>query len=138
MTIDRVTITGADDFTDPKDLVELSEEFPFVEWGILLSASKEGMGPRFPSPKWIEELAQFKDKINLAGHICGSWVRKLAVNIDNSVFKERPEFLEYFPRIQLNFSCYDVAPKMVEILPKNHKFILQIANKGIADKIKKV
>ena len=37
MTLNRVTITGADDFTEPKDLVELSEEFPFVEWAILLS-----------------------------------------------------------------------------------------------------
>ena len=137
--LESVTITGADDFVEPQDLIDLSLEFPFVEWGILLHESKEGLNPRFPSKQWIDELVSLKNKrINLAGHICGSWVRKLAVNLDDSVFKERPEFLEYFQRIQLNFSCYDVAPRMVALLPKNKKFILQIGSKGIADKIKLV
>ena len=31
--LDRVTITGADDSVRPTDLLELSREFPFVEWG---------------------------------------------------------------------------------------------------------
>lgn len=51
--LERVTITGADDSTDISQLVELSQEFPFVEWGILVSRRSEG-GPRFPSREWID------------------------------------------------------------------------------------
>ena len=32
-----VTITGADDSIQPSQLLDLQKEFPFVEWGILLS-----------------------------------------------------------------------------------------------------
>ena len=137
--LEIVTITGADDFVEPQDLVALSEEFPFVEWGILLNKSKEGLNPRFPSKSWMAELHEcaMKSKVSvaLAGHLWGAWVRNLAVKLDNSVFDERPEFLEHFSRIQLNFSCYDVAPNMLEILPEHH-FIFQIGNRGITDKIK--
>ena len=37
MKLTKVTLTGADDFTDPKRLIEISREYPFVEWGILFS-----------------------------------------------------------------------------------------------------
>lgn len=32
MNLDRVTITGADDSVSPAELVDISAEFPFVEW----------------------------------------------------------------------------------------------------------
>ena len=37
MKLTRVTITGADDSVEPRALAELSEAFPFVEWGLLMS-----------------------------------------------------------------------------------------------------
>ena len=51
----RCTITGADDLVDPDDLVVLSREYPFVEWAILISASRAGT-PRYPSSAWLERL----------------------------------------------------------------------------------
>ena len=48
MKLQYVTMTGADESVDPKALIELSKEFPFVEWGILIG-SQSGM--RFPSVK---------------------------------------------------------------------------------------
>ncbi len=82
MNLRIVTMTGADDSINPAELVALSQEFPFVEWGILLSNSQEG-GSRFPSRQWIEKLAMYTqahgldEKVNTSGHICGQWLRAL-------------------------------------------------------------
>jgi phosphoribosylanthranilate isomerase len=54
--IDTVTITGADDGVDPIDLINLSGEFPFVEWGILASTSRRAT-PRYPSDRWLLSLS---------------------------------------------------------------------------------
>ncbi|MHB1675039.1 MAG: hypothetical protein ACYCSP_12405 [Acidobacteriaceae bacterium] len=48
MKLETVTITGADDSTDIVELAELSEEFPFVEWGILISARARKADFAFP------------------------------------------------------------------------------------------
>ena len=78
--IDRVTLTGANDLTDPQDLVALSLEHPYVVWGILLSATSMGSS-RFPSKEWLQELFRVWDSnadvLQLSGHICGKWVRQM-------------------------------------------------------------
>ena len=70
MKLDRVTITGADDSVDPLQLRALSLEFPFVEWGILVSHSNtictSYPKPRFPSPKWIADL---QGLVSVTGHV---------------------------------------------------------------------
>lgn len=100
MNLDRVTITGADDTTDPKWMAGVTTLYPFVEWGILLSESQEGT-PRFPSTAWIENLRQYPE-LRLSGHLCGKWVRQLMVG--NARFqRERQTIANLFPRMQLNF-----------------------------------
>ena len=47
-----VTITGADDRVDPWELARLSEEFPHVEWGVLISTGRAGT-PRYPSTRRV-------------------------------------------------------------------------------------
>lgn len=134
--INRVTITGADNSIRPEALLPLSEEFPFVEWAILVSSTRED-NPRYPARAWVDELAALAKKhdLKLAGHICGAWVRNLVVQKDPAVFNERPEFLEYFPRIQLNFSPYHAAQLFLQVLqPYNNQFIFQMGSKGIAEK----
>jgi hypothetical protein len=100
--INKVTITGADDSIDPQDLVVLSREFPFVEWGILLSKSSVGK-KRFPSYNWIENLHKVwgKDALSLSGHICGSWVRDVCDG-KWSILNELSN-AHMFSRFQLNF-----------------------------------
>lgn len=97
----QITFTGADDTTDPKGMVELSQQFPFIEWGILVSRSQTGMH-RFPSHDWIHELLRINTKLqtplNLSMHVCGSWIRKLLLGED-----EIPLSMEQFQRVQLNF-----------------------------------
>jgi hypothetical protein len=75
MTLYRLTITGADDSITPDDLSVLSLAYRFVEFGILLSKSREGT-PRYPSRKWIERLNG--NQCCLSGHVCGTWSRQPA------------------------------------------------------------
>lgn len=106
--IKTVTITGADNSVDPQDLVKLSEEFSFVEWGILLSESQNGTN-RFPNFAWIEELKNTwikNQNLFLSGHICGKWVRDICCG-DWSILKYKTEqdcaWQDMFSRFQLNF-----------------------------------
>lgn len=124
-----MTITGADNSIRPEDLIPLNKEFPFVEFAILLSEKgfQEGCS-RFPTEEWLKDLqiVAKKHSLRLAGHICGTWTRNLS-----GVFEEHPEFLEIFPRIQLN--GLNLTYKLLDSL-KNYKnqFIFQIGNKWIS------
>jgi hypothetical protein len=104
----RVTITGADDSTDISQMIALSHEFPFVEWGILVSDSQEG-SYRFPSRNWINNLIAATAPINrrneekvicFSTHMCGMWVRHLLIGeLD---WNEVPNIVRCSERIQIN------------------------------------
>jgi len=108
--LNRVTITGADDSTRLDNLFTLSNKYPWVEWGILLSASSQSR-PRFPSLPWTTELearmraSVFKEKISTSGHLCGKWVRHICKGDWSSFTKEMPVWM-MFKRLQLNFHSY--------------------------------
>lgn len=75
MTNWRVTITGADDNTNPVDMLLLSRRFPFVEWGILCSDKRAGT-PRYPSTLWTLGLMTAIDaNVSIAAHLCGQTAR---------------------------------------------------------------
>lgn len=98
MKLQRVTITGADDSVDPEDLAILSDEFPFVEWGILFSLSNIG-GPRFPTYEWTRKLRMGP---SYSAHLCGRYVRDLVLEA-NCSWLMSPVPHELFTRVQLNF-----------------------------------
>ena len=103
--LERVTITGADDSVDPQALLDLSNTYPFVEWGILLSKDKSGV-ERYPSQKWRDELFRLwnqNQNLHLSGHICGKWVRDI---IEGKWCLNEITGQEMFSRFQLNFSPY--------------------------------
>lgn len=99
MLLTRVTITGADDGVDPRALVDLSHEFPFVEWGILRSVTREGTS-RYPTDEWREKLESFgcTHAMSLSAHFCGQLVRD-TLDGDQKWFTSLPS--EY-DRVQLN------------------------------------
>jgi hypothetical protein len=78
MSLTRITISGADDDVDPFELVKLSREFPFVEWGVLVS--KRPGRPRYPMPNWLWSLsgAFLKEDVPpwLSAHLCGAAARE--------------------------------------------------------------
>lgn len=97
-----VTLTGADDTAEPKSLIALSKEFPFVEWGILVG-SHAGKS-RFPSTSWIgnllDEIPRFSGpRMNLSLHVCG--------RILSAILKEGKWIagdVDDFNRMQLNIT----------------------------------
>lgn len=74
----RVTVTGADDRVDIGELVKLSQEFPFVEWGILWAGKDER--PRYPGMAWKEAFALAVEAygLNASAHLCGILAREAA------------------------------------------------------------
>ncbi len=75
MKLTRVTITGADDAVSHQALVELSQEYGFVEWGILMSPKRFGE-PRYPSTKWVMGLQSTGLVPRCSYHMCGEFSRR--------------------------------------------------------------
>jgi hypothetical protein len=74
-----VTITGADDGVNPLDLISLSADFPFVEWGLLFSKKRTGTA-RYPTEEWTKKFigAGIEKGVRVSLHLCGSNYRLLA------------------------------------------------------------
>lgn len=116
MQIELVTMTGADESVSPQRLADISKEFPFVEWGILIG-SQSGM--RFPSVDWIQRLADLRvadgNRMNLSLHICGRHLREIAAGRSNLEEFLGP-CLGAFSRCQLNWHGERQGPVAEKIL----------------------
>ncbi len=103
MKIQYVTLTGADDNTDVVEMLQLSERYPFVEWGVLFSRKKFGV-ERYPGEDWVTDLGKLGGlgTLNLSAHLCGGYVRDVFKGV--IAFLEDEGMKDTFGRIQLN--CY--------------------------------
>jgi hypothetical protein len=107
MILNNITFTGADETVSPIELINISKEYPFIEWGILFSIDKQGKEKRYPSIEWISELLQLIEqehvgnKVKLSAHICGQYVRDLMIG-ENTWMNTWMESLPYFSRVQIN------------------------------------
>ena len=104
--LEIVTITGADDHTEPSELVDIWRHFPYVEWGILIgSGTRIGASWRFPSAGWIDRLVEARKQaggtMRLSLHLCGDALRTVA----RGALGWLPEYvsLRAFRRVQLNW-----------------------------------
>jgi len=98
MNINRVTITGADDKTDINKLSVLAYKYPFVEWGILFSGTKEGT-PRYPSNSWILDVESMD--LPLSAHFCGQYSREI---LEKQNFELLQSTIGKYKRVQLNYN----------------------------------
>lgn len=112
MALTCVTITGADDATDPAELVKIGTEYPFVEWAILIGSN---VGPRFPSVAWIRELVKHREatdqRMNLSLHVCGKFLREIASG-HSSLYGRISSDLYAFSRVQLNWHGWRQATEV--------------------------
>ncbi len=118
MNLKCITLTGADDTISPLDLASISKDYPFVEWGILFSANKQGQN-RYPSNSWLEKLD--KSTNNFSAHLCGSYARNYLIGKDSIS-------VDGFKRVQLNISPYlnDSLDILKNTLSKiNQEYIIQ-------------
>jgi hypothetical protein len=133
-----VTLTGADDTTDPASLKGLSLQFPFVEWGILFS-QKRFRTPRFPSKEWLEKLFN-QSSMNLCLHLCGSYVRSLlkghAIFLGDLENIDRDQYpWQLFKRVQINTHGEDHDWNIEALVAflrteHEHEFIFQLDGNG--------
>lgn len=101
-----VTITGADDRVDIDDLIERSYQFPWVEWGVLISIKRQGTS-RYPSIDWLNTLAtkwldaqhETPCAFRLAAHFCGATARDTIAGDPQHL--DVP-YMRAFRRVQLN------------------------------------
>jgi hypothetical protein len=100
----KVTVTGADDSTDIAQMVEIQKQYPFVEFGILLSKkySLGGGANRFPSKEWLNKLVASSGQLSLSGHLCGQWVNEILLGKFPSLDLVHGNFPNIFSRFQIN------------------------------------
>lgn len=128
------TITGADDATDPSELDDISEEFPFLEVAVLLSKESDSPRPRFPSKNW-----RLKFQRTYLGarsfHFCGKYLLDV-LNESSTLLDRLTDKLGIWrsaaTRVQLNLSTdlafnqtYNIR-RFAEDLPRNEPVILQL------------
>lgn len=101
MSLELVSLTGADDHVAPEALAALSAQYPFVEWAILYFPEKDGT-PRNPSAPWREKLLALKLPYT-AAHLCGS--RVFHALLDSELAPSVIADLSRYRRIQLNINA---------------------------------
>lgn len=119
MNILYLTLTGADDLVNQKELGKISKQFPFVEWAILFSDDREGTD-RYPTKQWREDFYKAVPECNRSAHLCGKEVLGRLVAQDAALLDE----LKEYQRIQLNFNATRLDPKLLEGL-------IKLVNSGI-------
>jgi hypothetical protein len=124
--LNRVTFTGVDDKTNIDDLVYLTEKYPFVEFGILVSKNNSNNGTvnRYPN---LTILKRLKNKgLNLSCHICGSIARQIVQKNDWSELEILlGKDMEIFKRFQLNVSNIHKFSKEISFR-EGKDFIIQL------------
>lgn len=101
MSLELVSLTGADDRVTLESLAALSTQYPFVEWAILYFPEKEGTS-RNPSGVWREKFLAMKLPYT-AAHLCGTQVfREL---LDPEMAPSLIADLSRYRRIQLNINA---------------------------------
>lgn len=127
-----VTFTGIDDNTDIGSLEKLTEQYPYVEFGVLMSKNHINIGDRYMSPDKIRELEG--RKLNLCAHLCGEFARKAFAGNWNPVVEHTGgRFGSVFKRCQLNVAPYHtLAPAKISVPEGLEELIIQ--QKSLDDK----
>lgn len=112
------TLTGADDSTEPSDLLRLSADYSFVEWGVLYHQAHQRKG-RYPSFKWINALWRqipSHPSAHFALHICGR--DAIAEFLRGEGHVSRTAL--HFGRVQLNLVAASVNPALLTVAIQRH------------------
>lgn len=108
MKLQHITFTGIDGRTDLGALWEIQQEFPMVEWGVLVSKNWRDNGNRYFNPSFLDV---FRDSdLHLSCHLCGSIARS-AVRCDWEPFRiwARGNH-DIFQRCQINIARSNENP----------------------------
>jgi hypothetical protein len=122
LSLQVVGFCGADDSVDPRLLVAVSEQYPFVEWGVLFREDLQGQ-PRYASQEWLTDLSTVNkgSKLKLAGHLCGNYCEQVLAG--DSTFVKQLYEKHGFRRVQINATAANNVdtsgfPEKVKLLRK--------------------
>lgn len=107
----HITFTGIGTDTDFKALREIQNEFPHIEWGVLMSRNWEKNGPRYFNPDRLYDLKFMELNLNLSCHVCGSVAREALKNNWEPMKQLTHYHYDIFQRCQLNIGSTDPTPK---------------------------
>lgn len=134
MKLTRVTFTGIDEWTDLQRLSRLSQQYPYAEFGLLVSKNWTHNGPRFPNPAIIWKLANLwgQQPLSLACHLCGD----LAIDAAHGdwsydTFAEamnEPGLIIIFERVQLNIDSKPFFDELHRFQKGRFEIIVQMQN----------
>lgn len=102
----------SDNNTEYSFIKEMTEKYPFVEWGILLSSTHKGTA-RYPNLDWIAGLIEFftgpdweRVHQNFSAHLCGNLCTRFVQERGNFLLQDDylggPALRSIFTRVQLN------------------------------------
>jgi hypothetical protein len=80
--MDFCGFTGVDNLTPISQLIEISERYPFVEWGVSFSSANMGQ-PRYPTLEWITQFLELSPYSRKAAHLCYESLSMFANNQDS-------------------------------------------------------
>lgn len=141
MKITKVTMTGADNSITPEQLFPISEKYPFVEWGILVSRNSQGNN-RFPSKEWMNSLALIdQNRLQLSCHLCGTYVKEILMGSTRFI-NELGDLWKHFSRVQINthgiphqYDKHGLIQVLKEHSDKEFIFQYDVVNKNIVDAV---
>lgn len=100
MKLTSITFTGIDERTDLDRVQSISEKYPYVEWGVLLSYHWQENGNRYPNPALLERLEH--RGLRLSAHLCGQMARDVADGETRKMYETINWNFDIFRRCQLN------------------------------------
>jgi len=124
MKLKHITFTGIDEKTDIAKLVEIQQQYPLAEFGMLVSYNWKDKGQRYPAPQLVHTLS--KTGLNLSLHLCGKAAHNAAFGGWAFVDSLLLDHINTFKRIQLNVSTHKLNPLFCRIPPyDNQEVIIQ-------------
>jgi len=134
MKLTHITFTGIDEHTDLNRVLELSEKYPYVEWGVLFSYKWKDNGNRYPSPVMLNNLRDLKDKLNLSAHFCGEMARDIVTCETEKVYETMLNNFDLFSRCQLNVNAASMYSGLRSMRPfdRNLKEVIIQMSSGLS------
>lgn len=133
MKLQHVTFTGIDGKTDLWELYKIQEEYPFVEWGVLLSKDWRTNGNRFFNPSYLQTLRE--SGLNLSAHLCGTMAAYAIRGGWDYVYDCTRWDFDVFKRCQLNVSTRKDNPARLTKLRRPDSLEELIIQQRSADEV---
>ena len=114
--LEILSFTGVDIHTNPDHLSAIAQEFPQVEFAVLVGTPTGNLHPLFPPLDVVHRLRSLSSNLNTAIHLCGKYAR--AVMQTGPMTDEALKLSNGFGRVQVNLHGDELDPAQIPVLPE--------------------